>query len=322
MVKPKGDAVDKRLSAQWYLDNSNEPPPEQIASVIKLLNDEIAAIPESNRAAMKQSEEKGYVMSDTEKATFLQSEDWNPAAAAKRIVRNWDERLRLFGPEKAYLPLTLEGALRDDIEVLETGFVQVTDALDDALRGILFLSPHKYLRGTFSVDAQVSSIYPGWRCSIVPPLSVVPANNAIMRSCLTLLHTKIRAIWYMVHVLLESAAVQKNGFILMLNASTVSPKNMHRALQKKAAYSVGHCLPMRIGAFHVCQPTLHFRFALPVIKFFIGSPLKQRIKVSKGTEEEIISKLNEYGIPADQVPSDISGGKYELDHAKWLEARQ
>lgn len=286
LIHHQGDRVDKRLSAVYYLSNANEPVLDDLQSKLQDLEAALDKMPEEKRVAYTEAVKRGGLIQERETIAFLRSEEWDVEKAATRIVRNWDERLRLFGEEKAYLPLTLEGAFRDDKAVLEKAFVQVTQAEDDAGRGILFLSPHKYKRGEFPVDAQV------------------------------------RAIWYMTLALLENENVQKNGFIFMLNASQVSPINMHRALQKKAAYSVGHCLPLRIGAFHVCQPTWPFRLALPFIKFFIRDPLASKIKVAHGTSEEIITKLGEYGIKPSQIPSDIAGGEYELDNAKWLAERK
>ena len=122
--------------------------------------------------------------------------------------------------------------------------------------------------------------------------------------------------------LLENEHVQTNGFIFMLNASEVRRQNIHRELQQQAAYSVGHCLPLRIGAFHVCQPTWPFRFALPFIKLFIGPPLSSRIKVAHGDSTDIVSKMETYGIQAGQIPSDIPGGKYQIDNRAWLDERR
>mmetsp|Transcript_11627 Transcript_11627/g.18908 ORF Transcript_11627/g.18908 Transcript_11627/m.18908 type:complete len:164 (+) Transcript_11627:137-628(+) len=56
---------------------------------------------------------------------------------------------------------------------------------------------------------------------------------------------------------------------------------------------------------------------LPFIKFFIGSPIAGRMKVSAGTDEEVISQLQEYGIQPDEIPVNIPGGTYELDIKKY-----
>ncbi len=39
-------------------------------------------------------------------------------AAAKAFCRHWELRLELFSEEKAFLPFTLSGALKDDVTML------------------------------------------------------------------------------------------------------------------------------------------------------------------------------------------------------------
>lgn len=91
----------------------------------------------------------------------------------------------------------------------------------------------------------------------------------------------MRAFWYMVHILLENL--------------------------------VGRYLPTRrIGIFmYANQPSVFRQQPLPQRFFFVGTFLRQQrsIKVSKGPEVELISKLNEYAIPTDQVSCDFPDGK-------------
>jgi hypothetical protein len=48
-------------------------------------------------------------------------------AAAKRLAYYWKIRRKLFGPHRAYLPMTLDhnGALADDRKLLDSGFLSV-----------------------------------------------------------------------------------------------------------------------------------------------------------------------------------------------------
>jgi hypothetical protein len=54
----------------------------------------------------------------------------NPKRAAQRFVTYWEERRKLFGPEKFHLPMTLKGAMRDDLETLKNGPMFQAPALD------------------------------------------------------------------------------------------------------------------------------------------------------------------------------------------------
>ena len=53
---------------------------------------------------------------DDRKAAFLETDDLDPQAAASRLCAYWDERVDTFGDELAFLPMTLKGAMREDVE--------------------------------------------------------------------------------------------------------------------------------------------------------------------------------------------------------------
>jgi hypothetical protein len=45
--------------------------------------------------------------------------------AAIRLVEYWKQRKALFGAEKAFQPMTMKGALSEDLEVLLKGFLMI-----------------------------------------------------------------------------------------------------------------------------------------------------------------------------------------------------
>jgi hypothetical protein len=54
---------------------------------------------------------------------FLICEEYDPWAAAQRVLRYWSLRREFFGPHLCYQPLTLQGAMKEDVEYLQKGFV-------------------------------------------------------------------------------------------------------------------------------------------------------------------------------------------------------
>ena len=63
-----------------------------------------------------------------------------------------------------------------------------------------------------------------------------------------------RAVWYLFHSALEDEEVQKRGMVFLGNyfgseISVVDPK-----LMKLVMGSVSGCLPVRVGAIHICNP--------------------------------------------------------------------
>jgi hypothetical protein len=67
---------------------------------------------------------------------FLRCENYNPWAAADRVARYWSIRQHLFG-SKAFLPLTMSGAMAGDVEFLRKGFVYLQQR-DRRGRPVLF----------------------------------------------------------------------------------------------------------------------------------------------------------------------------------------
>lgn len=62
-----------------------------------------------------------------------------PQLAAKRLVRYWSDRYRLFGPNKFVSPMTLKGAMRDDSLALSRGYVQLLPETDTAGRAVIYI---------------------------------------------------------------------------------------------------------------------------------------------------------------------------------------
>ena len=67
---------------------------------------------------------------------FLQATRFDPWAAARRLTSYWKLRKSLFG-ERAFLPMTLDGAMHEDRRVFELGFFTLLPP-DRAGRQIIF----------------------------------------------------------------------------------------------------------------------------------------------------------------------------------------
>lgn len=61
--------------------------------------------------------------------------------AAERLMNYWNRRIESFGPDKAFLPMTQKGALKDDWKALEYGFFSVLPAGKGAMgRGLVYVN--------------------------------------------------------------------------------------------------------------------------------------------------------------------------------------
>jgi hypothetical protein len=205
-------------------------------------------------------------------------------AAAKRWAIYWNKRVEVFGPDMAFIPLTLEGALKDDHVVLSVGRMQITGKKDPDGRAIIFLD---FSKDVMSKDETLSLV---------------------------------RACWYILHVALEDEDVQKQGAVF-LTKTVCSFGQWNLVAGKGMADSVKGAIPIRFGGLHICQPPLFVNALVNIAKILLGSKLRNRIYVQSGSEEEVLGELAKYGIGKDKVP-EIWGGDLILDQSKWLADRQ
>jgi hypothetical protein len=94
-----------------------------VTDVTTLLREAIDAIPQSEKRdyveAMKRDPD--LVAFESPSLAFLECEKNNAWAAAKRLVFYWNVRVQFFGPDRAFLPMTLAGAMKEDVRFLEQG---------------------------------------------------------------------------------------------------------------------------------------------------------------------------------------------------------
>ena len=83
---------------------------------------------------------------------FLRREHMDPKSAAIRFVKYWKFRKEVFGAEKYFLPLDIEGALKDDRVALEVGHWIILPKPDNHGRTIMLWLK----RGPYDFDSMVS----------------------------------------------------------------------------------------------------------------------------------------------------------------------
>lgn len=87
--------------------------PDSLPSTIARLNLEIWKLPHADTDAYYRAVEL-CPDQDERKKKFIEHEGGDVKKAAKKLAGYWQARLKLFGPHRAYLPMTLDGAMKDD----------------------------------------------------------------------------------------------------------------------------------------------------------------------------------------------------------------
>jgi len=256
--------------------------PELIQEKMKEFEIEVEKIKE--KEALEQAKEKCPEQLDNEfKLMFLRSEVFNTDLAAKRYVAYWKRRLEIFGPDRAFLPLTQNGAFRDDEIALNRGYIRIVQGAKDPLgRGVLILDPSRLDKTKYARESMA------------------------------------RSTWYVMHSLLkENVNTQKRGLLIIAYPKNSRPSQFDRELMKLNAGSIKGCLPVRLSAVHICHPPTFFKLLFPILKIFLGERLQKRILVHAGSEENIRNNLGKYGLTKDQLPTEL-GGNISIDHEKFL----
>mmetsp|Transcript_26286 Transcript_26286/g.40321 ORF Transcript_26286/g.40321 Transcript_26286/m.40321 type:complete len:210 (+) Transcript_26286:46-675(+) len=201
----------------------------------------------------------------------------------------WDRRIESFGPVKAFLPMTIDGALKDDYEALKLGSFSILPS-----RGAM-----------------------GRRIALIVTAREVQAEK--LKISRESMH---RITWYMAHAALEDdEATQRHGLIYLVESKDTNVFKVDNKLSKMNQRAAKGAIPLRISCFHLVHPPAVMSVIWPVIKQIMSKRLLNRIRLHYGSDERVLRDLAKCEIGADAVPVD-SGGTLEFDFEGWLENRK
>jgi hypothetical protein len=119
--------------------------PEFVAQQLYQMHVELTKLETKKNAAAYQlvkQLDQGYVDNWSFRMMFLRAEMFQAKLAAKRVIRFFEEKLPLFGPEKLCKDILLEDLAAEDIRVLESGSMQVLPEKDGAGRTVMLGIPN------------------------------------------------------------------------------------------------------------------------------------------------------------------------------------
>lgn len=111
---------------------------------------------------------------------FLRVTRYDAWEAARRLVEYWSTRKQVFGPDRSLTPMTLEGAMAEDVKYLEKAVLYVLED-DQHERPVVF--------------------YDRMRCT----KDVIPRDSAV------------RCFWYVLQTLVEKSSHQVRGYVVIVN---------------------------------------------------------------------------------------------------------
>ena len=237
------------------------------------LEQELDKIPPQSKAAYLQAQVHcPALVSDERKLVFLERDDGDATAAASRLVDYWASRFKIFGPDRCFLPMTLDGAMkgmaRDLIQHRSMALLPVKDA---AGRAIIVFYPDRRNFDEFS-----------------------PEHEAM-------------AFWYLIEAALEDPDVQEQGVVFVVSGRGVERRH-YNLYHMRIMASVGICIPYHVRAVHLCHPSaIGYYVIFPVLKTFVGKHVRLRFKIHKGSDDEIVGILGGFCLPKECIPTDLGG---------------
>jgi hypothetical protein len=202
------------------------------------------------------------------------------------MVEYWEKRHHFFGPENAFLPLTLDKGLQDGKVALEFGYAKLLPVkADPSGRNVMFINP------------------------------AVQDKTKYSRESL------IRATWYMIHAALEDEVTEKKGMLVAAFPRDAHFSQLDRKFMVMNMASLKGCLPVRMSGLHMCHPPTFFRIVFPFMQMVMGAHLRKRFHIHAGSDDKVLESLETYGLERKNLPTEL-GGQIALDHQGFLDDRR
>jgi len=287
---------------------------ESIAFLVKHMRAELERIPNEKKEALMELQLKhaADAFSDKRLEQFLRCEGMDAAKAAQRFVYYWESRRELFGQEKYLLPMTLSGALRDDLVALEVGWLRLLPKLDASGRQLLIAEPARHKREGYTTESMVSD--PWDTC-----ISSFTCGNIL---CHSHGNRQLRAACYVVEVASQTNKDMDSRIVQIVwgKNSTVWEYD-HQSCTKYAQYE-SSCWPCKFDCLHGClAPDFICRVVVPIYSAFQSRQSRIRTIWHDAPESKIILALSAYGITADMLPTEY-GGVIPFNQSEWIAQRR
>lgn len=252
--------------------------PEFIAKRLAELDVAIANTP--NREAYEKANriDPLYVHSLEFRLMFLRSERFDAKQTASRLIRHFETKLDLFGPECLAREIRYEDLHEGAVKCLEAGYLQLLPLRDRTGRAII-------------------SCMPTLRCGS-------PEDN-------------VRANWYVMMNALRDEGTQRKGVvgILLFNGKVPAPDDQQH-LRKLVLLVTS--VPMFLPGGHICTDNSMFLPLTTAFLSYMDRLMKTRHKIHIGSNLECIYELMTFGIPTEVLPFNASGETRLEDHHKWI----
>jgi len=230
-------------------------------------------------------EKHGYLMAkekcpnlcdDTFKLIFLRCEVFNVEKSVRRFAKYWNTRLEVFGDELAFLPMTLDGAMQNEVNAVPLKYLQLAEDTTDP-----------YGRALLLFDFNIEG------------------DNTISSESL------LRAVWYQVHQALIKESVQKQGVVVYVRCLD-SMTDWRPSLSKQIVQAGRGILPVRFAGMHFMNPPTFLSIIMRFVKPLVGKELRYRFYTHSGSVDNLLESLEKFGLGSSNLLPIPFGGNLEF----------
>ena len=285
----------------FSLSSSSEPPNDICSQFPDLVRSMVMEIVQSSPLSCEEENEalkvalatnSDVVMTETDPLQFVRYCNYDLKAAAKRLCLYWTQRKSVFGPDRAFLPLTLtgNGALNpQDVKTLEAGFPAL---LPDATTG--------------------------QKCILVDRRKWIPTSTT---------EHKLRAYFYVAKLLAQDYHSQLYGAIFCSVKVTPRNQNVDWDCMRRITGIAASVMPIR-HVFHLlCVPQKRKQSdgaeLVHSLVQTMGKIFQTRVYTHIETEaDQILNKLLAIGMTKKAVPLSFGGEWRVEDWFEWCQRRR
>ena len=222
-------------------------------------------------------------VSNERKLLFLQREENSVPLAAQRLALYWECRLDGFGKDKCFDPMTLMGAMRDEItNMAMSGLYQLMPNTDASGRAIIYCRLRKRDLLRYSVRQEFM-----W-------------------------------LTYLLEVVVQQNSLRNKGFVLLIDASNGTRKNYSSQVLQCLHRTIEVAFPTIMRSIHVCNASPLVNYVIfPVAMRVLSKNARLRTRLHRDSGDNLLRSLVTFHLPPDRLPSDM-GGSVVLDINQFL----
>jgi len=206
--------------------------------------------------------------------------------SAEALARHWQLRYDLFGPDRCFLPMSLTGAMQDEVDnLINRRVIQLLPVPDGSGRAILFSDLTRRELSRYSSKQEMM------------------------------------AAFYFLDVADESPDFLHSGHIYISNSFGLNKSAFNRSSREFGA-RINDFAPSKLRAMHAINPSkITHHCIIPICKRLFGKTLGMRIVTHRGSPDKISRELAQYRLPKECIPIEI-GGELHFDMKEWVAQRR